>query len=184
MRPLHNRGFSLIELMVILVIVVILILLSIPNLSGWIQNGKTRAVAESLQNDLRLAQTEALRLNRFTTFTSTSTDWTVDYIANSVNPLADTLTHPLQKSPTGSFTGTIITPNAANPAVLEFSNLGRVSGAATAAGPFTPLGSDAIFDVTNSSGPRKLRVLVSSSGKVRMCDPDAGGYSTSRPDGC
>ncbi|QBB72668.1 prepilin-type N-terminal cleavage/methylation domain-containing protein [Pseudolysobacter antarcticus] len=179
----RNEGFSLIELLVVLLIVGILFVVSMPSFSTWIQNGKTRSVAESMQNGLRFAQTEGLRLSRTTTFTLSTTGWTVDYVQNSAS---DTITpHPLLVSPSSNLGGVVITPSAGTPAILEFNTFGRVLGGATAAGTFTALGNaDATYDITNPSGPRKQRVIVSQSGKVRMCDPDAGGLSASRPDGC
>ena len=126
MRASRNQGFSLLELMIVLAVMGVLSVLAIPSFVDWIQNGKSRTVAESIQNGLRYAQGEAARLSRLTTFTPTSRGWTVDYIANTVDPSADTTPHPLQRSPAGSLQGTVISPGAGTPAVLEFDGLGRV----------------------------------------------------------
>jgi type IV fimbrial biogenesis protein FimT len=181
MRTVRALGFSLIELMVVLTIVVILVVVAMPSVSDWLQNAKTRSVAESVQNGLRFAQTEAARLNRLTTFVPTTTGWTVDYTA--VDNIADTFPHPLQTSPAGSLEGTVITPSGTTPAIIQFNSLGRVFGAATAAGPFTALAADATFDVTNPNGSRTLRIVLTEGGKTRMCDPDKT-FSSTTPDGC
>lgn len=179
MDTTRNRGFTLIELMVVVTVVIIIVLASMPNVSAWLQNSKTRSVAESVQNGLRFAQTEAARLSRLTTFTATTTGWTVDYAALG----DDALAHPLQTSPAGTVQGSVITLGSATPAVIQFNDFGRAFGAATAAGPFTPLVADATFDITNPHGPRKLRVTLSRAGKIRMCDPDKT-FSSTVPDGC
>jgi type IV fimbrial biogenesis protein FimT len=184
MRTAHARGFTLVELMVVLTIVSILVLLAIPNFVDWMQNSKTRSVADSIQNGLRYAQEEAIRLSRMTTFTATASSWTVDYIPNAIASTMDTAPHPLQQSPAGGFQGTTIAAFGTTPAVLAFNSLGRVSGAATSTGPFAALSTDARFDVTNPKGSRRLRILDSPAGKVRMCDPDKTFNATTTPDGC
>jgi type II secretion system protein H len=60
----RRRGFTLIELAIVLVIFGILMQLAIPSFRSWLANGRVRTVAESLQNDLRQAQAEAVRRNR------------------------------------------------------------------------------------------------------------------------
>ena len=45
-----NTKFSLIELMVTITLMSILMALAMPSMTAWIQNGKIRAVGESLQN--------------------------------------------------------------------------------------------------------------------------------------
>ncbi len=179
MQTVRARGFTLVELMVVVAVVAILVITAAPNVSDWMQNGKTRSVAESVQNGLRFAQTEAARLSRPTTFISTSTGWTVDYVAAA----SDSLAHPLQTSPAGSLEGTTIATGSGTPAVIQYNSLGRVSGAATTAGPFTPLSADATFNVTNPNGTRRLRIVLSQGGKTRMCDPDKA-FSSTTPDGC
>jgi type IV fimbrial biogenesis protein FimT len=182
MRTPRARGFTLVELLVVMAVVVILVVTATPSVSDWLQNAKTRSVAESVQNGLRFAQTEAARLSRLTTFTATSTGWTVDYIA--VVNAADAFPHPLQTSPAGSLQGATIAAGSGTPAVIQFNSFGRVFGAATTAGPFTPLAADATVDVTNpNGGSRKLRIVLSQGGKTRMCDPDKT-FSSTTPDGC
>ncbi len=68
-RPL---GFSLLELMVVVAIIALLAVLAIPNFLEWMQNSKTRTVADSMQNGLRFAQEEAIRTIRVTTFVPTT----------------------------------------------------------------------------------------------------------------
>lgn len=181
MQTLRARGFTLVELMVVVAVIAILVVVAAPSVSDWLQNAKTRSVAESVQNGLRYAQAEAASLSRQTTFVTTATAWTVDYI--NVAP-SDTTTapHPLQVSPAGGLQGAVITPSGTTTAVIAFTSLGRVLGGATVAA-LTPLIQDATFDVTNPTGSRRLRVVLSQGGKTRMCDPDKI-LSATTPDGC
>jgi type IV fimbrial biogenesis protein FimT len=181
MQANHARGFSLIELMVVIAIIVILTVLALPNFAAWLQNSRTRSVAESLQNGLRFAQGEAARLNRLTTVVTSATGWTVSYVPVGT----DSIANPLQTSPVGNLDGVTIAPAAAANIVIEFNPLGRVLTSATVTqGSFTVLSGNATFNITNPNGQRKLNVVVSGAGKVLMCDPDLGAYSNTNPDGC
>ena len=180
----RQRGFNLIELMVVVLIVSILVVIGLPDISEWLQNSRTRSVAESVQNGIRFAEAEAARLSRQTKFISTSSGWSVKYVAIASGN--DTLTNPLQTSPTGNLDLVTIKPDDPSHTVLQFNDLGRVSASSSENGAFSPLTSDASFAIapaTNSRGTRKLTVKVSPAGKVRMCDPDKT-FSDTNPDGC
>jgi len=180
MKP-RTSGFSLIELMIVVTLIAILVIASMPAVSDMLQNSRTRSVADSLQNGIRFAQTESARMSRLTTLATTATNWTVSY--TKIAGGSDSLPTLLQSSPSGNVGSVVITPDDATHTALQFNDLGRVKVASTSAGPFTTLNADMYFTVNNSKGPRSLRVYVSPSGKVRMCDPDkslAAGY----PDGC
>ncbi|MDZ4212040.1 MAG: prepilin-type N-terminal cleavage/methylation domain-containing protein, partial [Methylotenera sp.] len=59
-----NLGFSLIELMVAVSVLGITLAYAMPSFSTWIQDSKTRTIAESLQNGIRIAQVEAVNKGR------------------------------------------------------------------------------------------------------------------------
>ena len=66
-------GFGLIEMLVAIAIIGILSSIAANNFGTWVQNTKTRAVAESLENGLRLAQSEAIKRGRQTVFRLSTT---------------------------------------------------------------------------------------------------------------
>jgi len=68
----HERGFSLIELMVTISVMALLLAAAVPSFGPWVANSRVRSTAESLQNGIRLAQTEAVRRNRQVAFTFTN----------------------------------------------------------------------------------------------------------------
>lgn len=58
-----NRGFSLIELVVVIAILAVLLGLGMPSLTAYLENAKVRAAAENLLAGLQQARAEAIRLN-------------------------------------------------------------------------------------------------------------------------
>jgi type IV fimbrial biogenesis protein FimT len=185
-----QRGVTLIELMVGVALVAIIAAMAAPSLSTVIQSRRIRTAAESIQSGLQYAKNEALRRNRNVSFTlQTATGWQV-----GCDPADDTVVDGevvcatlLQKKDAAE--GTInaavatseIVASTGNPAAspafsnkLRFTSLGRLD-TATLKG-----GDNAIFFVTNPSGGtcavdggemRCLKVVVTSSGLIRMCDP-------------
>ena len=197
---LRERGFSLIELLVVLVIVALLSALAAPAVAKWMANSRIRAVAESLQNDLRLAQAEAIKRNRQVAIVLTSTpsnkgtasitpaisaiDWDIRVLplANSDETASTYLTSFEQiASSDTKITG--------DKALLCFNSLGNIAAssaslayagksdcaALTGATPF-------YFKVTNGTGDRPLWVQVYWGGRVRLCDPSR--ILPGKPDGC
>ena len=68
-----ERGFSLVELMVTVAVLSLLMTLAVPSFNEWIQNGRIRTAAESIQNGLQVARAEAVRRNARVEFALVST---------------------------------------------------------------------------------------------------------------
>ena len=132
------RGFSLIEMMTVVMIIAILTVIALPSFSEWVQNSRTRSVAESLQNGIRFAQAQSASLSRLTQVVTTSTGWTVSFvkITGVDDAVAGTV---LQSSPAGNLDSVAIGYGTGAPVVLQFNDLGRVWGSATSGGIFSPL---------------------------------------------
>jgi type IV fimbrial biogenesis protein FimT len=196
-----SHGFTLIELAITLLIVSILALMAAPAFSTWTGNAKVRSVAETLQNGLRAAQTEALRRSRQTAFvltnstpaanaaaisSGTATNWYIQVL-----PLAsETVNNPVVQS--GSFgnatSGVTITSsdgNSTSHPVLCFNSMGRLVANATTvfgnSGCTVPTGA-ATYDLTNARADRTLEVQVQLGGQVRLCDKSR--TIANSPDGC
>ena len=180
------RGFNLIELMIVVAIIAILTVVALPGFSGMLQNSNTRSAADSIENGIRFAQAEAVRLGRIVTFTPTSTGgWTVTYTQITG---ADSGSNILQTQPS-TYSSSVSLPTTT---AISFNGLGRVGigtstfSNATGTTRFTPATTDpaVIYQINNSRGSRKLSVWVSPSGKIRMCDPDRTYDVNNAPDGC
>lgn len=72
----RQRGFTLIELMVVVTILAVLASLAGPSFRDFIATQRIRNAASDLLADLMLARSEALRRNGVVTVKATNTSWT------------------------------------------------------------------------------------------------------------
>lgn len=191
-------GFSLIELMVTITLMSILVMLAVPSFSEWVQNNKVRTVSESLQNGLRLAQTEAVRRSRQVVFSLTNSpnpktamaaaangrNWSLNVVKLLEDDAPGTSTDSMIESGTFASVGTDIT--ITGPISVCFNSVGRVVANQTP-GPTNavcniPATLPIAYTVTTAAATRPLRVTVGLGGQVRMCDPARS--LANAPDGC
>ncbi len=203
-RP--QRGFSLIELMVVVVLVGVLIALGVPGIANWAGDARLRSVAESFTNGLRLAQATAVARSHVTVFAVTSSTPAYNAVpaANGTNWMV--LLDPINSLETMDSTFLIqsstearqhnVTVNSNSNAMVCFNSLGQqtvnlttIQTSLPASTCATPGGSSGVdtapttFELSRTGSSRKYRVLVYPGGRVRMCDA-AKTLSTSNPDGC
>ena len=60
---MHNRGFSLVEVMVVIAIAATLLAIAVPQFQDMITGARVRTVAESIQSGLVYARSEAIKRN-------------------------------------------------------------------------------------------------------------------------
>lgn len=185
LRLRRERGLTLIELVVAMAIFVALFFIAAPDFRIWIENTRMRTVSEALQNGVRQAQAEAVRRNRTVVFFLTNEEPSLgaNAVANGVNWGLRTL--PLFPGDAAEYIrGSAFSDVAAGvaiagPASLCFNAAGQqvtVAAEGCVAGATN-------YDVTRVGADRRLRVVASLGGRVRMCDPDKA-LSAANPDGC
>ena len=195
----HNHrqiGFTLIELIIVVTIIGIMSALAMPSFQQWVRDAKTRTVAESLQNGIRLAQVESLRSGTPILFflTNSTPDINATSATNGLNwvictasitagaPSCSAVIQGNNLSSNASATTSVTAVNT-NGGMITFNTIGRV---VTYNGAIPTAASGATFQVrsiSNTTGSRKLDIRVSPSGNVHMCDADKV-WSTTNPDGC
>jgi type IV fimbrial biogenesis protein FimT len=155
--PSRNiSGFSLIELMIGIVILGITVSFGVSSFRVWIQNTQIRTAAESIQNGLQLARSEAVKLNANVNFIlATDSGWTVGPVGGAVTQTRSG--NEGSKNVTRTVTGggtTVTYGGLGNIVALGFTQVDLTSSKLTTA------------------ESRPLRILVSAMGGVKMCDPN------------
>lgn len=189
------RGFTLIELMVTVSIVALVMAMAAPNFTTWIRNSRVRATAESLQSGIKLAQIEAQRRAHTVVFFRTASKtclgtetvsasgdyWQIRMVPN-VLLSSDTGPEAIQcGSLTEAGSGVGLTSATS---LLCFNADGRQTDATNVVGNVSCTAGAQSYDVkstTTGGEDRPLRVLITLSGAVRLCDPKK---QSTEPDGC
>ena len=154
-----NKGFTLIELMIVVAILAIVATIALPSYKSYIENTKIRNGAESIQNGLQKARTEAVLKNASVIFTlGANSAWTVGCVTSNANCPA---VIEERKAKDGSSNTVTVTPAAGT---VTFTNLGT-----RATGGINQITLD--NSALASADSRELRVTINGA-SVRMCDPN------------
>lgn len=179
LRP--QRGFNVIEIMAAIVILSLLITLGLPQYSLFMQNSQIRASAESILAGLQFARAEAVSRNALggVEFRLAGNDWTVVLPVTAERAALETLRAQSGKERTGN-ASIAITP--AGTTTIAFNGLGRMTAptANVSIDVSNPTGGSCIHTDASAS-MRCLRIMVTQSGQVRMCDP---AKATGDPQAC
>ncbi|MBE7419939.1 MAG: type II transport protein GspH [Ideonella sp.] len=195
----HQRGFTIVELMVGIVLLAILLAMGGPSFAAWLQNSQIRNMSEGLKDGLQLARAEAVRRNalvRFELMTSldgscalsaSGTNWIVSMdgaagecnSTNMADAAAPVAPRVIQARPAGDGSRNATVSSTASS--ITFNGFGRMVSPA----------ADVAIDVSNPDGGsclkdsgqmRCLRVVVGVGGQVKMCDARSSFTGTS--EGC
>ena len=193
----HQRGFTLLEAMVVVSIITILALVAGPNLSIWLDNIRIRSASDALQEGLQTARAEAIKRNQNITFwlVSNNTDNQIDagcelsstsgsWVVSAGNPEAKCDKEPsttlaprlVAKRAVGDSGGRVaVNARQADGTTagtsVTFNGFGRVTNA-------TPIARIDITGVNDDVTYRNLRLMISPAGQIRMCDPSIGSTSS------
>jgi type IV fimbrial biogenesis protein FimT len=206
-RSRRASGFTMIEMAVTMTVFAILVALGVPSMTTWIRNNKVRAVADSLQTGLRLAQAESLRRSRQVVFALTNSATPnarpLPAVANGTSWAIWTvpsMTNAADETPTFIQSG-VFNANAAaqvastgNMSTVCFNSMGRlvnnaganvilITGGDTCAQPNVGTPPVMKFTITLAGADRPLQVNLGLGGQVHMCDP-AVAISDAHPEGC
>lgn len=197
----HHRaaGFTILEVIVTVSIFAILVALGVPALRSWIANTKVRAVADALQNGIRLSQAESLRRSRQVVFslTNSTTPQTLPFTAIANGNYWNSWTIPVMTdgSETATFVGSGMlfsngsTVQITGPSQICFNSLGRlvVNGTPGVGGGTCtlPTNSPPVFTylVSLAGADHSMQVELTLGGQTHMCDPTQT-LSATNPYGC
>lgn len=177
--PRAQKGFTVLELMVVMVVGAVLISVALPSFTQVIRNNSVGSAAELIQNALRQAEGEAIRRNG-----------EVEFILTDGVPSAAAVNSLVAKANGLNWAIRMVDSTAANrfvngyttsqmaegvayagPAGVRFNGSGRVLDVSS-----SPVGGKQVFRVSRSGAGVAYCVFVTPGGAVKMCDP-------SRPSG-
>jgi type IV fimbrial biogenesis protein FimT len=192
----------MIEMVVALGIFSLLVALTVPSMRSWIANTKVRAVADALQNGLRLAQTESMRRSRQVvlalTNNATPQNGGFSALANGAYWAVQTIPAMLDASETAVVIGSGVLTSAGSsvhitgPAAVCFNSVGRlvaqsttgVAGATCTAPTAVVNGVPmVVYNITLTNADHPLNVEVALGGQLHLCDANQT-LSAANPYGC
>lgn len=178
----RQRGLNLVEAVVALAILGLLTAVAVPSFAEWMASTRMRTVAELTQNGLQKARGEALRRNRQVTF------WLVSSVdsscaLSSVSPSwvisIDDPTGKCATAPSATTAPRIVEAHGAGqlPGGISIEALDASGAAAASSVTFNGFGQVAAGSLARvrikhvDTSQRELRIEISPSGGVRMCEP-------------
>lgn len=180
------RGVSLVELMIGLAIVGIIMTIGLPSFNIFLQNTQIKNAAETTLAGITLARAEAVRRNALVRFSLVSdltsgcvlSTGSLNWIVSLSDPTgkcdiapSETVAPLTVQKKSASEGSPNITVAATGSSAIVFNGLGRPSGASITQLNFSNVtGVCEHVDPTNGT-MRCLRVLVSTGGQAKLCDP-------------
>lgn len=187
----RQSGFSMVEMAVTLAVLGILMAAAMPSMGTWMANARIRNTAESINEGLQKARTEAVRRNQPVTFwmvsgadpknlgndcalSASGGSWVVsltDPTSLCATAPSDTTAPQIVASRAVGDGGSGVAVSAkqrdgaTDATSVTFNAFGQVTGA-------TPIGEVSVTSAAAGSDYRRYRVLVSSGGRTLMCDQD------------
>lgn len=171
MRSKSQKGFSLIELMVVVIVLAIATSIAIPSFRNFIANTQIRTTTESIRNGLQVARTEAVKRNAIVRFTLNSDkSWSVGCPTVTTNCPATIQEKPSKE---GSSATTTLTLTGTNN--ISFTSLGTITAAV---GQLSEVNVDS--SAIPAAASTDLKILIGVGGSVRVCDPNVSATADSR----
>jgi type IV fimbrial biogenesis protein FimT len=176
----RQRGFTLIELMVVVAIAAIVLTLAAPSFTGYMNKKRVEGVAAELATDIQFARTEAVARNAPVRITFGTGCWVVHTVGSTATTCTQaagatlgTGAVQLKDVQLASNLNTSLSPNSS----LTYIAFDAVRAMATTDGT----GTSHSVNVNSSAGAWQLRTVVSSVGRVQVCSPNGSvsGYASS-----
>ena len=170
-----SLGFSLVELMIGVAVLAIIMSIAFPSFNAMLKNSQIRNAAESIQNGIQVARTEAVKRNVPVQFDlrGTNSAWTVCVQPSPAAscPATDNAT-TIQSRAIGEGTSTDIAITTTNATPFVFNSFGAMTSPVPSSTGLVAVTADLNTSVLSAAESRELRVNIGAGGNIRMCDPN------------
>lgn len=161
-----QRGFTLVEVLVVLMILGLLSAAALPGMRRHLANADIRAVAEEMRSGIEQARSEAIRRNTTIRFDRNGSGW------NVILPASGGVPDTVLASRAARQTQVTLTTDVDT---ISFSGSGWTSPFGQAMN--INLQAPSAGDCRPTGGINCLNVAVAAGGLVRSCDPGAASGS-------
>jgi type IV fimbrial biogenesis protein FimT len=163
------RGFSILEVMIVVTVIGVVLTIGVPSFQTWLQNLQIRTGSEAIMSGLQITKNEAVRRNVNVVLTMDTTPGSQTGWRMNLESDVDGTPLQMRDGAEGSGNATaVLSPDGAFR--VTFNGLGRVGKNIDGSDPLTQIDIDNP-SIVNPVDRRKLRILITSGGGVRMCDP-------------
>ena len=184
-RPLRQRGFTLIELMITLAIAVVLLVVAVPSFVSFQRNSQLTSLTNSLVASIYAARGEAMKtgFNAFVVPTGNGSDWKTGWVVfvdrdrdGAFDAANDTIVQT-QIATESYFTVSGNGTAGETPSYIMFDSSGYSKTKTAGFGALTL--SIARNDVSGSAASEETRrIIIASTGRLRTCKPTADSTCT------
>lgn len=160
----NNKGFSLVELVIVVSLIGVVALMGAPSYQASIANSEIRTVAQSVKGGLQLARLEAIKRNTKIKFTvATDSAWKI-----GCNQVTADCPEVLQtkSAKENSANDVMLTLNGGTNVV--FNSLGMLDS--SGGNPLTRVDVNSM-NTSIANDVRPLRVMINTGGNAKVCDP-------------
>jgi type IV fimbrial biogenesis protein FimT len=180
---MKQRGFTIIEVVIVVALAAFLLAAVAPSVSTWMRNTRIRTAAEAISNGLQQARNEAVRRNQSVGFylvsdtsavsmsdscalSASSSGWVVALASPANKCATDRDTFIALRPPGDTANGLSVSSKdtSGNDATtVSFNGYGQISSA-------SPISCIKLSNPSDTTA-RALNIAVNAGGQIRMCDP-------------
>jgi type IV fimbrial biogenesis protein FimT len=158
MHKKNNKGFNLVELMIVLVIMSTLMIVAAPMYSAWLANMRIKNISEGINLGITQARAEAIRRNQHIFFIlNDDTSWEI----KNVN---DEIINRKEASESSSGIALTVTPDGTD--ILTFNGYGSVTPNTDAS---ESISSIVVSSAVLTDGINPLTVKIGNGGGTLVC---------------
>lgn len=157
----NNKGFNLVELMIVLLIMSVLMLVASPHYSAWLNNMRIKNITEGINLGITQARAEAIKRNDYIFFIlNDDTSWEIKNIDDEIIN---------RKESTESSLGVSLVIGPNNAEILTFNGYGSVTPNLDSSESITSI---VVGSANSIEGVNPMTLKIGGGGGTLICTSD------------